>query len=65
MLVFFLELLFPRVATVNDNTITYRTDCSNILLLTNLVQIFIIYKLFRRIRLLVEHCVANNIEPLY
>jgi hypothetical protein len=63
MVLFLVELLFQNVTIVKDNTITYRTDYSNFLLLTNLVSIFIIYKQFRRVQLLVELSVANKIKP--
>jgi hypothetical protein len=60
MLSFFKGILFPKVAVVKDNnTITYRTDYSNLLFLTNILAIFIIFKQFHRIQSLAQLCEQN------
>ncbi len=56
MLKFLKDLLLPKVAIAKDNTVTYRTDFSNLLLLANILAIFIIVKQFRRIQLLEQLC---------
>ena len=55
MLSFFKELLFPKIAVVKDNSVTYRTDYSNLLALTNFLTVFVIFKLFRRIQFLEQY----------
>jgi hypothetical protein len=56
LLKFLKDLLLPKVAIVKDNTVTYKTDFSNLLLLANILAIFIILKQFRRIQLLEQLC---------